>query len=252
VKKSISMSMSSDASLRRRMTALGVPDDASLVAYLEDRFIRQLDEAARAPLRQQEPGALREYLTELGASTELLAECEAHGESARVRSWLINVALHFEYADKQEEHEAAARAAQAAQPLISADDPELLNLCAALGVSPAATATESLQTVVKAARQLPRPAPPPALPAKRAAPEPSPLSRAAPPRQRAPLARGDEAFPLGFETGSARLDEVARVLRMLHVRELRKLQDEVNRAIVKLQEFTANPRTDSRLGRVGR
>ena len=63
---------------------------------------------------------------------------------------------------------------------------------------------------------------------------------------------GEAAFPLGFETGSAELDTAARVLRMLHVRELRRLQDAVNRAIVALQEFTANPKTDSRLGRVGR
>ena len=35
-------------------------------------------------------------------------------------------------------------------------------------------------------------------------------------------------------------------------RELRRLQDEVNRVIVTLQEYTANPVTDSRLGRVGR
>jgi RLL motif-containing protein 1 len=45
---------------------------------------------------------------------------------------------------------------------------------------------------------------------------------------------------------------VARVMRMLHVQELRRLQDSVNATIVSLQEFTANPKTDARLGRVGR
>ena len=64
---------------------------------------------------------------------------------------------------------------------------------------------------------------------------------------------GADAFPLGFQTGgSEALDSAARVLRMLHVRELRRLQDEVNKCICVMQEFTANPRTDSRLGRVGR
>ena len=38
---------------------------------------------------------------------------------------------------------------------------------------------------------------------------------------------------------------------MLYVADLRKLQDAVNTTIVALQEFTANPKTDSRLGRVG-
>ena len=45
--------------------------------------------------------------------------------------------------------------------------------------------------------------------------------------------------------------DAARVLRMLYVADLRKLQDAVNTTIVALQEFTANPKTDSRLGRVG-
>ena len=49
----------------------------------------------------------------------------------------------------------------------------------------------------------------------------------------------------------AALDDAARVLRMLYVADLRKLQDAVNTTIVALQEFTANPKTDSRLGRVG-
>ena len=71
---------------------------------------------------------------------------------------------------------------------------------------------------------------------------------------RVPLAGlGEAAFPLGFETGgSEALDAACRVLRMLHVQHLRRLQDAVNTAIVSMQEYTANPRTDARLGRVGR
>ena len=61
-----------------------------------------------------------------------------------------------------------------------------------------------------------------------------------------------EAFPLGFEgSGRPAVDDVARVMRMLHVQELRRLQDSVDATIVSLQEFTANPKTDARLGRVG-
>ena len=65
----------------------------------------------------------------------------------------------------------------------------------------------------------------------------------------APL--GEATFPLGFGTDDSALDDAARVLRMLYVADLRKLQDAVNTTIVALQEFTANPKTDSRLGRVG-
>jgi len=56
---------------------------------------------------------------------------------------------------------------------------------------------------------------------------------------------------LGFETGSLELDNLARVLRLLHINELRSLQTEVNAAIVGVQSLTANPKTNQKLGRVG-
>jgi len=43
-----------------------------------------------------------------------------------------------------------------------------------------------------------------------------------------------------------------RILRLLYIKELRKLQDGINAAVVKVQQITADPRTDERLGRVGR
>ena len=46
--------------------------------------------------------------------------------------------------------------------------------------------------------------------------------------------------------------EAAKILRLLHIQELRDLQTAINEAIVKVQAFTANPKTDSRLGKVGR
>ena len=47
-------------------------------------------------------------------------------------------------------------------------------------------------------------------------------------------------------------DEQARGLRMQYVAELRRLQSHVNAVVACAQEFTANPKTDSQLGRVGR
>ena len=198
----------------------------------------------------------------------------AGGADARVSAWLVSLALHYEYGDKRDAHEAAiaarqppsqAAGASGGEALVAADDADLVALAKAFGVAPGATATDTLQAVVKAARQRPRPAPPAAAPPPKrpattppsgAASSPSavaPAAAAGTRTSRVPLAGlGDAAFPLGFETGSAELDTAARVLRMLHVRELRRLQDAVNRAIVALQEFTANPKTDARLGRVGR
>jgi RLL motif-containing protein 1 len=82
---------------------------------------------------------------------------------------------------------------------------------------------------------------------------------AAAPRVAAP-APGDDgvgtgdlsSIDLGFSTDDAALDHAAKILRMLYVEQLRKLQSDVNGVIATAQNFTADPRTDSRLGKVGR
>ena len=53
-----------------------------------------------------------------------------------------------------------------------------------------------------------------------------------------------------FITDSA-VNEAAKIIRLLHVTELRELQTRINEAIVAVQTITANPKTDQSLGRVG-
>lgn len=60
-----------------------------------------------------------------------------------------------------------------------------------------------------------------------------------------------DAYPLGFSTGNEKLDQAAKILRLLHLQDLRELQTLINEIIVSVQEFTADPKTDSRLGKVG-
>jgi len=60
-----------------------------------------------------------------------------------------------------------------------------------------------------------------------------------------------EKVDLGFETSDRMVQEAAKILRLLHIRELRDLQDLANEAIVAVQTLTANPKTDSKLGKVG-
>jgi RLL motif-containing protein 1 len=62
----------------------------------------------------------------------------------------------------------------------------------------------------------------------------------------------DGAFPLGFELDDQSLARPAALLRARHVAHLRALQSRVDAALVAAQECTADPRTDARLGRVGR
>ncbi|KAG2457793.1 RTRAF protein, partial [Polypterus senegalus] len=57
---------------------------------------------------------------------------------------------------------------------------------------------------------------------------------------------------LGFDTGDATLNEAAKILRLLHIEELRDLQTKINEAIVAVQAIIADPKTDHRLGKVGR
>lgn len=62
-----------------------------------------------------------------------------------------------------------------------------------------------------------------------------------------PLSKVD----LGFTISDPVLNEAAKILRLLHVAELRDLQTRINEIIVAVQKLTANPKTDQRLGKVG-
>eukprot|EP00118_Oscarella_pearsei_P022227 m.253923 g.253923 ORF g.253923 m.253923 type:complete len:198 (+) comp40376_c1_seq12:212-805(+) len=63
-----------------------------------------------------------------------------------------------------------------------------------------------------------------------------------------PLSKAD----LGFDLSDPVLRDTAKVLRILHIAELRELQTRINEMIVAVQALTANPKTDQSLGKVGR
>lgn len=48
------------------------------------------------------------------------------------------------------------------------------------------------------------------------------------------------------------LDYPMRILRLLQIQSLRQLQTKINETIVAVQNLTANPKTDTKLGKVGR
>jgi len=237
---------------QRRLSALGYPQTESfrgesereacaLAAWLEDKIIRQYAIEDRGPLRNGDAGALQAYLLEMHAPPAVASHLQARRYQA-VSSWLLCVALQYEHDEKRSLCDEAARRAKesASSRGLSADDSELLGLAAAYGVTPCSDANRLLQDVLRASR---------------AARAPAPQEQAAPPvkKRKPPLAPlGEGTFPLGFSLEDDSLNDAARVLRILYVRELRQLQDAVNDAIVSLQELTANPKTDAGLGRVGR
>uniref|UniRef100_A0A1L8DAK3 Putative carnitine deficiency-associated protein n=1 Tax=Nyssomyia neivai TaxID=330878 RepID=A0A1L8DAK3_9DIPT len=63
-------------------------------------------------------------------------------------------------------------------------------------------------------------------------------------------------FPLektpGVGLPDADLEQAARILRLLQIQSVRHLQTTINETIVAVQNLTADPRTDTKLGKVGR
>lgn len=56
----------------------------------------------------------------------------------------------------------------------------------------------------------------------------------------------------GFNMGDAMLDNAAKGLSLLYIQDLRNLQTKINETIVVVQNITANPKTDTKLGKVGK
>ncbi|XP_055542169.1 RNA transcription, translation and transport factor protein [Wyeomyia smithii] len=61
----------------------------------------------------------------------------------------------------------------------------------------------------------------------------------------------DEGIGMGYEKDPD-LEKAARILRLLQIQSLRKLQTAINETIVSVQNITADPRTDTTLGKVGK
>ena len=60
-----------------------------------------------------------------------------------------------------------------------------------------------------------------------------------------------EELVSGFDFEDKNLNYAASVLRYLFIRDLRELQTKINECIVQVQALTANPVTDTKLGKVG-
>ncbi|KAL6447078.1 hypothetical protein ACFW04_001434 [Cataglyphis niger] len=55
-----------------------------------------------------------------------------------------------------------------------------------------------------------------------------------------------------FNMGDIMLDNAAKGLSLLYIQDLRNLQTKINETIVAVQNITANPKTDTKLGKVGK
>lgn len=55
-----------------------------------------------------------------------------------------------------------------------------------------------------------------------------------------------------FNMGEVMLDKAAKGLSLLYIQDLRNLQTKINETIVAVQNITADPKTDTKLGQVGK
>ena len=224
-----------------------------LIVWLEDQKIRWYKEEDRAALRSYSSTnwetAFANYLSDL--------ECPevVRADRARLTNWLLNLAVRYEYGDSADKYRPMTKenivsgtfsgkaAAAAAIDALNSLDPtssEFVN-----GVMESAKIVNIMQHeqhlhVLKAlaifcdARL------------REEAVEEFTTNRE--PAITVQL----KDVELGLEVNDQQVKDAAKVLRLLHINELRKLQTQINETIVAAQAITANPKTDQSLGQVGR
>ena len=58
-------------------------------------------------------------------------------------------------------------------------------------------------------------------------------------------------YKFGPDLGDPVLTKASKILNLLYIQDLRDLQTRINESIVSVQSITANPKTDTKLGKVG-
>lgn len=236
------------AGLIRKLEALGYPDIAAaslggqayckIVLWLEEEKIRYYEKFDRKALRDFNKvwySNVQDYCKELNVPCEGLSE-KNMAVKLNVLNNLTNLAIHDIYRDKVEAGEltitapAKATTGDEVQRLVNLVPPlnkllECFNL-PQLPNEPADTDTIAALRCIH--------------------------TRVYVPNQDTDGTNLDlNALPVGLQIDDPEVRKAAAVLRLLHGIELQQLQVNINQVINELQQLTANPKTDARLGRVG-
>lgn len=221
-------------------------DIKSLVVWLEDQKIRHYKieerEALRKPNDPTWQSNFEKYLTDVGCPFN-------YSDKHAVIDWLLGLAVRLDYGDNSERYKDAtaenvrnkANAPVIVQknPLdnLNFDSPEfkagVASLAQLFKITQHPDHLVTLQAICTFVRE-------------RLSSETSATSK----KEGTPYPLKDS--PLGFGTGDYVLDYAAKILRLLYINDLRNLQTGINEAIVAVQAITANPKTDTRLGKVGK
>eukprot|EP00408_Alexandrium_pacificum_P064052 CAMPEP_0171176744 /NCGR_PEP_ID=MMETSP0790-20130122/11890_1 /TAXON_ID=2925 /ORGANISM="Alexandrium catenella, Strain OF101" /LENGTH=274 /DNA_ID=CAMNT_0011641637 /DNA_START=72 /DNA_END=896 /DNA_ORIENTATION=- len=239
-------------SLKRKLGVLQYPDLESaglsspeyckIILWLEEEKIRLYEKADRKKLRDFSDEAwyrhVSVYAKELGVpSPEGLSEKDLTTK-LRVLNALTNVAIHDVYRDKAESKEVTMTApskpvsggGEGKQQLRDLVEP--LNRLLKLWGLPQLT-QDAIDTDTIAALRCVR-------------------TRLCAPAKPGPSVNLDvDELPTGFESSDPEVTRAASILRLLHGIELGQLQVNINHVVNELQELTADPKTDSKLGKVG-
>jgi len=249
--------------LTRRLTVLGYhhPKDfdinnekelRNLILWLEDKKIRYYTIDDREPLRDIESrfwvGALKKYLKDVNCPVENLN----HKKS--IITWLLSLAIQLEYKEnaatystsqqQKSKHVESSVSSDEFLQSISSEEPsfktgvECLQKLLRIPYHPDHTVI--LQAIAELVKQ-------------RLSDEAIETFN----KNKKDKKTKEEYLPLndtslGFNTNDKGVNEAAKIIRLLHIQNLRQLQTHINQAIVKVQQHSANPKTDQSLGKVGR
>ncbi|XP_046688334.1 RNA transcription, translation and transport factor protein isoform X2 [Homalodisca vitripennis] len=221
----------------------------SLVLWLEDQKIRQYKVEERAELRDIEspdwPKAFQKYCHDVACPLQ-------EGKMTEQLEWLLGFAVRLEYADNFEKYknmtsEEVSKNTVKAPKVVSSNPLDNMDfesnefkagvnsLAKLLEVTPHPDHLVTLRALSRLVTQR--------------------LSTEALENPDSALPKG-KPFPileadLGFDTGDYVMNQAAKVLRLLYIHDLRHLQTQINECIVAVQNLTANPKTDTKLGKVG-
>ncbi|XP_062621883.1 RNA transcription, translation and transport factor protein-like isoform X1 [Saccostrea cucullata] len=245
---------------RRKLSALGYqnPNEFNVngtiyenefrnfVIWLEDQKIRHYKIEDRMGLRNIKSSdwssSCETYFKDLGCPYQ-------KSERTNMIEWILAYAVRLEYGDHVDEYKAADPSniamsqtdrVPSSNPLDNLDfnDPDfkagITSLSMILQIPPHADHLEQLKAICMVVKD-------------RLSQEAIKKFSTEKQGEQLPLDQTD----LGFDTGDYIINEAAKILRLIHIKNLRDLQTQINAAIVGVQALIANPKTDSRLGKVG-
>ncbi|XP_039598118.1 RNA transcription, translation and transport factor protein isoform X2 [Polypterus senegalus] len=216
----------------------------NFIVWLEDQKIRHYKIEDRGNLRNihsaEWPNYFEKYMQDVNCPFTVQ-------ERQETVDWLLGLAVRFEYGDNADKYKNCvpqagdANTVKSSDPLINLDvnNPDFKAGVLALANLLQIQRHDDYLIMLKAIRILVQ---------ERLTQEA--ISKASQSKEGLPVSL--DTHILGFDTGDATLNEAAKILRLLHIEELRDLQTKINEAIVAVQAIIADPKTDHRLGKVGR